>query len=495
MVDQAQASRGRLRLRLDPSLRRPLALAVVGMLAGAALSALLPAPAALPALGLCLGFCFLAAMLALDKVRSEQAQALARNVGELNVRLAATRIKLEGLQSRLDSEPLREADIAPTRASLAELTAEVGLLGGVLRDIATSVAEHENTLAEIEKARAAQSPLIEPAPAPQAPPAAAAPRARAVLRAEPGPVVDAELRRKDEEREAAILKAFEAAGVELHLQPIVSLPHRRLIGYEALARLPLPDGALLTPAEFLHVLERGGQSANLDAQVLTRALAIASHLNMRDGDHFVAINLTAQAWADLRTLHGVSRILETYRTAALRLVIEMPHRVFRSLDPARLGVVGAVKASGVRFGLDHLLDLRLDPMMLADRGVAFVKAPAAMLAEHEGFADGLDIAVGDLGQQLRRVGVELIGERAETDRLVADLIELDVRLAQGFAISPPRPVRQEVFQGAEAKVPGDPQPSTSPAAPLAPAPAASAPAVPEPPARVPFRSVLRRASA
>lgn len=490
MVDQAQAPRGRLRLRLDPSLRRPLALAVVGVLAGAALSVLLPAPAALPALAVCLGFCFLAAMVALDKARSEQAQALARNVGELNVRLAATRIKLDGLQSRLDSEPLREADIAPTRASLAELTAEVGLLGGVLRDIATSVAEHENTLAEIEKARAARSPLLEPAPAPQAPPPAPAPRPRSVLKAEPGPAVDAELRRKDEEREAAILKAFESVGVELHLQPIVSLPHRRLIGYEALARLPLPDGALLTPAEFLHVLERGGQSANLDAQVLTRALAIASHLNMRDGDHFVAINLTAQAWADLRTLHGVARILETYRTAALRLVIEMPHRVFRSLDPARLGVVGAVKASGVRFGLDHLLDLRLDPMMLADRGVAFVKAPAAMLAEQEGFADGLDIAVDDLGQLLRRVGVELIGERAETDRLVADLIELDVRLAQGFAISPPRPVRQEVFQGAEAKAPGESQPSPPPAAPSAPQPA-----VPEPPARVPFRSVLRRASA
>ncbi len=310
----------------------------------------------------------------------------------------------------------------------------------------------------------------------------------AELRAEPPPRVDAELRLKEQERAAAILAAFNGAGVELHLQPIVMLPSRKVAGYEALARLILPDGSMVTPAEFLPVLEREGQSSSLDAQVLTRALAISSHLNARDGAQFVSLNLSTQAWTDPRTLHAVARILETYRSAALRLVIEMPQRIYRSLDPHRLGIIGGMKAGGVRFALDHLADLRLDPPTLADRGVAFVKASAMLLAEADERGNGLDVAAGDLGQLLRRLGIELIGERAETDRLVADLIEFDVRLAQGFAISPPRPVRQEVFQPAEPK-PAESRPAEQPVAEPQPAKAAAAPE------RLPFRAVLRRASA
>lgn len=498
MAEDRKGRMKRVRLDVDPALRSALITGAGGIAAAAGLGYLLPPAVGVPAMGVAVGLSGLAALAGLDRARSTRAEALARSVGELNVRLAATRIKLDGLQSRLDSEPIREADIAPTRASLAELTAEVGLLGGVLRDIATSVADHELKIAKVADEMAAR-----PAPAAPAQPAAEtaapaeAPRRRRVapLTAEPPPVVDAELRRRDDERERAIVAAFASGGIDLHLQPIVTLPHRRTMGYEALARLTMPDGSMLTPVEFLPALERDGQSANLDAQVLTRALALASRLNAREGDHFIAINLTAQAWMDLRTLHAVSRILETYRSAALRLVIDMPQRVYRSLDPARLGVIGAIKAGGVRFALDHLTDLRLDPVSLADRGVAFVKASAQMLSDVDEGVSGLDVAVADLGQLLRRAGVELIGERAESDRLVADLIELDVRMGQGFAISPPRPVRQEALQQADLRPAEPPRVENKPAAAPQPAAAEAAPAAPPPPQRVPFRSVLRRATA
>lgn len=474
---------------LDAELRAPLLMASVGIAAGAGLAVYVPAPWNAAVTALTLGGAVLGAILTLDRTRQAQATALARSVGELNVRLAATRIRLDGLQTRLDSEPIREADFAPTRNALAELTAEVGLLGGVLRDVATSVADHETKLQKALAEKPAPEPVRPepPAPANALTATAEASRRNRELRAESAAKVDAEMRRKEDEQAAAIVAAFEANGIELHLQPIVALPHRRTLGYEALCRLHMGDGVTLTPAEFLPALERAGQAANLDAQVLTRALAIASHLNSRDGDQFLSINLSNLTWGDTRTLHAVARILETYRASAIRIVLDVPQRIFRMLDPARLGVIGAIKAAGVRFALDHLSDLRVDPLLLADRGVAFVKAPASLLGEPGEKAAGLDVVVADLGHLLRRHGIELIGERAETDRLVADLIEMDVRLAQGFAISPPRPVRQEVFQAADSR-------PNRQAGPLA-APVTPPPEEKPAPQRVPFRSVLRRASA
>jgi cyclic-di-GMP phosphodiesterase TipF (flagellum assembly factor) len=411
--------------------------------------------------------------------RRSDIDALARSVGELNVRLAAARVKLDNLQIRVDSEPLREADIAPTRTRLSELTAEVGLLGGLLRDVAATVADQARQAETI----AARAPEAAPGPAPD-------------MTATPGPAVDEALRRRDAEKASAILSAFAGDGLELHLQPVATLPQRRTVGYEALARLRLADGQLLTPAEFIAPILNAGQGAALDAQVITRALGVAGRLLSRPGETFVGINLSDATWEDARALSALLRVLERYRAEAARLVVDVPQRIYRTLDPARLGVMGALGAMGLRFALDHVADLRLDPPSLADRGVRLVKVSPGLLLEPPGHAaGGIDIAPDDLASLLRRSGIELIGERVETDRQVADLLELDVRLAQGLAISPPRLLRPE------APSPTTPPVVRSDAAPPAmsadatgaeTALAAPVPANPLP-ERVPFRATLRRA--
>lgn len=482
--------------QIEPALQVPLLSALSGIVAACGLAYVLPQALALPLAVGVMGLASLSALISLDARRRRDLDALARNVGELNVRLGSTRIKLDGLRARIDSEPLREADIAPTRASLAELTAEVGLLGGVLRDVANAVSEHEEKLAKAEASSKA---------APMKPAASAAPepllaaREPAVLVAQADAMVDASMKRRDEARLASILDAFGNGGIEMHLQPIAALPHRRTVGYEALARLRLADGSLLLPAEFIAALERAGHGAGLDAQVLTQVLAIGGHINAKAQDQFVSLNLSNGTWGEARSLGSVAKVLEAYRGQAARLVIEIPQRIWRSLDPARLGIVGGMAANGVRFAIDQVVDLRFDPVALSDRGVRFVKVPAAVLAGLSEQSSGLDIAAGDFALLLRRAGIELIGERAESDRMVADLIDLDIQLAQGFAISQPRPIKPDVFLPQVAKQePASPgQAANGPEALVDNAPLAARPG-PDPrdaaqAERLPFRAVLRRA--
>lgn len=502
MTDMPQSLQGRPNtprrriLQIETALHVPLLSALAGMVAAAGLAFVLPPVLALPCAVGVMGLASLSALISLDARRKRDLEMIARSVGELNVRLGATRIKLDGLRSRVDSEPLREADIAPTRASLAELTAEVGLLGGVLRDVANAVSEHEEKLGKAQ---------IQNDPAPQ--PAGAAGLSRPpqgtkdmrTLSAQPDQLVDAGLKLRDEARLAAVISAFANGGIEVHLQPIVALPQRRTVGYEALSRLRLADGSLLMPAEFIAALERAGHGAGLDAQVLTQVLAIAGHINAKAQDHFVSLNLSGGTWAEARALGSIAKVLETYRAQSARLVIEIPQRTWRLLDPARLGIIGGMAANGVRFAIDQVSDLRFDPVALADRGVRFLKVPAMVLAGLGEQSSGLDIATSDFAQLLRRAGIELIGERAETDRLVADLIDLDIQLAQGFAISQPRPIKPDVFQP-QVQVPvsaGIDQPSANSAALVDSLPITARPGVRpsgEPQAeRLPFRAVLRRA--
>ena len=429
-------------------------------------------------------------------------------IGEVKVRLATNAIRLDSLAQRVEQFPMSEADAAPARAAINELTAEVGLLGDLLQQVATTLADHDAQLSAAQARRNAETAPPLPAPAPEL--ARIAHReALAAARAE---AIQAEQLRAADERAAIISTALAEGKVEVHLQPIVQLPQRRTRGYEALVRLRLDESTLLLPAEFLAIVEERGFGPTLDALVLTRTLAIARHLGSKEGGLFVACNFSAATWGSSQALVTLSRILDKYREHAGHLVIEMPQRVFRALEPTSLGLLGAMSANGVRFALDHVGDLRFDPASLHDRGIRFVKVPAALL-QAEAERSSIDIAAADLAAQLARASITLVAEKIEDDPTVADMIELGVAYAQGLVISPPRPVKSEVFADPEPAKPvalapepvrpaarisadilGYPAAGTSPAA-APPAPPTGPAQKGLAPERLPLRAVLRRASA
>jgi len=486
----------------------PLAGAVTGLSAGAAVAILLPGGLG-AALGLLAsGAGLMLAMQAFERrglARHEQAMA---GLGEVKVRLATNAIRLDALSQRVQQMPMRDADAAPARAAIHELTAEVGLLGDLIHQVATTLADHETVLARLPEPAAAL-----PAPVPEVvldPEAARRERAEK-LAAERAAAAAAAREEAEAERAALIGKALGEGALEVHLQPIVSLPQRRTCGYEALARLRLDENTLLLPHEFIETVETRGFGPTLDALVLTRALAIARHLGAKDGGIFVSCNFSNATWNSSRALAALTRILDKYREHTGHLVIEMPQAVFRALDPTSLGLLGAMSANGVRFALDQLVDLRLDPSALFDRGVRYVKAPAALLQAHLDGRIQSDIDAGDLATLLARVSITLVADQVEDNPAAADMIELGAAMGQGQAFSPPRPVKPEVF--AEPEPAPAPLPSPVPAAPSRPPEsivdrllgqdrvAQSPAAVSEPaaqdarPERLPFRAVLRRASA
>jgi cyclic-di-GMP phosphodiesterase TipF (flagellum assembly factor) len=452
--------------------------ASVGALAGAA-SLLTGASLAIAVLHVAAGAGIALCWNETRKLKRVELKA-SRDLGAIANRL----IQLEQRIARSQNATLDPA----LRSTVVEVTGELSLLGGLVRDLADSVAAHDRDMDTL-KQRLAQKIIEKPA---------ALPRETAPVAESPvDPLLLPQTRRlassadADVQRMGAIIQAFETDRLELHLQPIVALPQRKVKFYEAFARLRLTDDTVLVPAEFMPALERLDQIAELDRRMLERAISIARHLVARGSEAIVSVNLSPRSIDEPGFIRSIARLVDGAPDVAGKVVLELPQRCWRTLDAEKAGALAALRDKGVPFALDHATDLRIDPLALAERGVRFVKVAADLIANVDR-KEGLDIELGDLSSVLRRAGIQLIAERVEHEEVVPDLIDLDIPLAQGFVFAPPRAVRSEVLQ---------PQPVAKAEANLAPTsepgPEESAPAqgtpMPEPEERKPFRAFLRRA--
>jgi cyclic-di-GMP phosphodiesterase, flagellum assembly factor TipF len=240
---------------------------------------------------------------------------------------------------------------------------------------------------------------------------------------------------------ALIRQAIQSGGVDTYVQPIVMLPQRKVACYEASPRLRDPNSALPAASDFLQAAESAGLIGEVDLLMAFRCVRVARRLNSGHQNIAIFCNLARPTLSERETFARITDFMEANRALAPLLVFEFALASWRALRAREQEALSTLAGFGFRFCLDHVTDLRLDPRELAERSCAFVKAPAALLLDHRG---GTGRPGAELPSELARVGVKLIAEKVEAESTVMDLLDLDVRYAQGGLFSPPRPVRSEV---------------------------------------------------
>ena len=334
------------------------------------------------------------------------------------------------------------------RSTMAEVTGTVGLLGGVVRELARNVAAQHRDVADI-KDSLQQAPAASESDRPSlkiVPERRPEPQAAPVSQPEPSLLqvrpaeTESELRRT-----RLVTQAFEADRIELHLQPVVGLPQRKVRFYEALARLRLQDGTLLAPGEFLSHLERIGRAPEFDRRVLKRAIAVARHLMTRGSEAIVTVNLSPRSIRDTGFVESLAALAGTAPEIAGKIVLELPQRCWRNLDEEQKAALTALGQCGLPLSLDQAPDLSFDARELSDRGVRFLKLPAEMLIAAAAADTEAELSVRDFASILRRAGIKLVADRVEHEDMVPALVDLGIPLAQGFVFAAPRAVRAEVL--------------------------------------------------
>lgn len=425
---------------------------------------------------------------------TSQVESLSRGTADLARQVAEFGRRLSVLESKAASSPgnANGAGNGSGMERLQPVLAEIGELGSMVKQLATSVSAHEDLLMELAKLAETQAmatpiaapvslavvpppPPVAPAPivaAPMAPPSAPPPTSPPIMVApaavpapaavmpvvapQPAPTVVPLTAAAPSLAEPAVLAgpavpdvrliqavqaAVEANKLDLYLQPIVSLPQRKVRFYEAVTRLRDAEDKVLTAEQFMDAAESAGLMARIDYILLVRCMQVLSRLLVRNKDVGVFCNIAAATISDRRAFAQCLSFLEANRAQASSFVIEFKQSAFRAFGPTEVEHLAALAQRGYRFSIDHVTDLRIEPRELADRGVRFIKVPAALLLDSGQVP--ANIHPHDLPDLLGRYGIDLIAERIEGERAVVDLLDYDVRFGQGFLFAAPRPLRPE----------------------------------------------------
>jgi cyclic-di-GMP phosphodiesterase, flagellum assembly factor TipF len=241
-----------------------------------------------------------------------------------------------------------------------------------------------------------------------------------------------------------IRRSLEDDRVDLYLQPVVSLPQRKVRFYEALSRLRADDGTIIMPSQYIRVAEPAGLMSLVDNVLLFRCIQVLRSWTQRNKDIGVFCNLSHGTLQDAGFFSQFIEFMQQHRELASLLIFEISQETFANCGPAENSNLAYLADLGFTFSMDKVTTLDIDFAAARARQIRYFKVPAELLLGDAGRA-GSRVHPADLKELLGRFGMNLIAERIEHERDVVDLLDYNVDFGQGFLFGAPKPIRESIF--------------------------------------------------
>ncbi len=238
--------------------------------------------------------------------------------------------------------------------------------------------------------------------------------------------------------EAAQIRALlYGGGLEMFVQPIVSLADGALVKVEALARLRSPDGTILVPGQFLPALGETDLDA-LFRQGLAQGLGHLRRWHAEKLDIRLAINLAPSSLRHPDCARWIEEALREAQVAPQYLTLELLES--QALEAGMVDeAIGRLASTGVTIALDDLGAGFSNLKRLAELPFDVIKIDQNIiqdLARDPIKALSLIRTVVQIGHDLGR---DVVAEGLEDEGIVEAACQLRCTFGQGYGLARPMP--------------------------------------------------------
>jgi cyclic-di-GMP phosphodiesterase TipF (flagellum assembly factor) len=231
-------------------------------------------------------------------------------------------------------------------------------------------------------------------------------------------------------------------GVELALQPIVSLPQRKRRYYECFSPIRAGADRVLLPEQYIDVAERHGLITAVDNLMLFRCIQMVRRLRRTNTNTGFFLNISHHTLADRDFFQQFITMMSQHEELAPNLIFEFAQRGIESADQAVWDDLGRLAQMGFRFSIDQIYSLDIDVAELSSRHVRFLKFGADTLLSA--------VSAGQIGEDpgaLKRIldsyAIDLVADRIESETVLRELLDLHIDFGQGYLFGEPRLVRND----------------------------------------------------
>lgn len=233
-------------------------------------------------------------------------------------------------------------------------------------------------------------------------------------------------------RQALLRKEF-----HLEFQPRVNLQSGRIERVEALLRWISHDGEVISPADFVPVLEEMGLITSVGEWVLLRACQTAAQWQQQGYPLQVSVNLSARQLRQSNLPQIVSRCLQLSGLQPGNLELELTETSMLEDVEHSIGQLNELRRQGICIAIDDF--------GTGYSSLAYLKRlPADTLKIDRAFVQGLDhqdltdrSIVQSIIQLAHNLNLKVTAEGIETRHQLATLLELGCNEAQGFLLARP----------------------------------------------------------
>jgi diguanylate cyclase (GGDEF)-like protein len=224
--------------------------------------------------------------------------------------------------------------------------------------------------------------------------------------------------------------------LELHYLPKVVLETGRTAGMEALVRWRHPVRGLMTPEEFLPLIEQSYLMRDLTSVVVDQALAQAAAWHADGLPVQVSLNVAARDLIDPGLAETIARGLERHGVPPGALLLEVNERVLTSEPAYAAGAVEALTALGVALSLDDFGTGYSSLVRLKKLPVSEVKIDSSFIRRLLVSADD-EVIVQSIVDLVRALDIDSVAEGVESAEVAAALKVMGCKAAQGWYFSQP----------------------------------------------------------
>ncbi len=225
----------------------------------------------------------------------------------------------------------------------------------------------------------------------------------------------------------------------VYYQPKIDLTNNSLHGCEALVRW-IRDGKIVSPMEFIPVLEQDGSICALDFYVLEMVCSdIRTWLKAGITPVCTSVNFSKVHLHNKNLAENVLKILNKYQIDGKYIEIEITETSGYEDFSTLSSFVNEMKKHGVRTSLDDFGIGYSSLNLLKDLDVDTIKLDKSFLHKIGDSNSNNDVIVQAIVNMVHALNMQVIAEGVETSSQASYLRNINCYLAQGFLFDKPLP--------------------------------------------------------